>query len=157
MNMTTDNNPLDWSTSYSQYLMRSAAVAARTLKFYNDALERVSQAKLPPTIFSDHFPRFAQAHAAEYAAGLTEAASSFFGDLVRLGAALGQTHAGSESVAVEPEIVPPRFDPSNPARWFEQFAEYAGQLTVRNQNISRAARPRGRGRHDAKRGSAIHV
>jgi len=28
-------------------------------------------------------------------------------------------------------MTPPRFDPSNPARWFEQVAEYAGQLNAR--------------------------
>jgi hypothetical protein len=81
--------------------------------------------------FQDHFPRFAQAHAAEYSARLAEAGARFLGELVRLGASLGQQRAGSDGQAPEPEAVPPRFDATNPVRWFEQLAEYAGQLSAR--------------------------
>jgi hypothetical protein len=128
-----ENDPTDWSTSYSRYLTRSAALSARTLKLYHEALECVSQGKMPPTIFQDYFPRFAQAHAAVYAASLAGAGARFFSELVRLGAGLGQPQSGSE-----PEIVPPRFDATNPVRWFEQFAEYAGQLSAHGVKTYRA-------------------
>ena len=62
--MTPEPHPTDWSTSYSQYLARSAALSARSLNFYQIALERIAQGKLAPTIFQDHFPAFAVTHAA---------------------------------------------------------------------------------------------
>ena len=124
--MTTENDLADWSTSYSQYLTRSAALSARTSKLYQEALEGVSKGKISPIVFQEHFPRFVQAHAAEYATLLAGAGARFFSDLIRQGAALGQSRSGSE-----PEIVPPRFDASNPVRWFEQLAEYAGQIGAR--------------------------
>ena len=37
----------------------------------------------------------------------------------------------------EPEAVPPRFDATNPARWFEQLAEYAGRLNARALRVYR--------------------
>jgi hypothetical protein len=63
-------------------LTRSAALSARTLKLYLEALDRISQGRLTPTVFQDHFPRFAQAHAAEYSARLAEAGARFFSELV---------------------------------------------------------------------------
>lgn len=133
--MTAEHNASDWSTSYSQYLTRSAALSARTLKLYLEALDRISQGRLTPTVFQDHFPRFAQAHAAEYSARLAEAGARFFSELVRLGASLGQPRDGA--AMPEPEAVPPRFDATNPARWFEQLAEYAGRLNARALKLYR--------------------
>ena len=133
--MTAEHNPGDWSTSYSHYLTRSAALSARTLKLYLETLERISQGRLTPTVFQDHFPRFAQAHAAEYSARLAETGARFLSELVRIGASLGQRN-GAE--APEPEVIPPRFDASNPVRWFEQLAEYAGQLNARAVRMYRA-------------------
>jgi len=129
--VTAEHNPADWSTTYTQYLTRSAALSARTWKLYLEALERISQGKLTPNVFQEHFPRFAQAHGTEYSARLAEAGARFLGELLQLSASLGQQRPGSDSPAPEAEMVPPRFDASNPVRWFEQLAEYAGQLNAR--------------------------
>jgi hypothetical protein len=125
-------NSTNWTTSYSQYLTRSAALSARTLSLYQLALEQVSQGKLPPTIFQDHFPAFAAAHAAEFTHRYSEVGSRFLSDLVRLG-----SHSGQEQVDAR-EAAPPQFDPANPARWYEQIAEYAGQLNARAIKAYRA-------------------
>ncbi len=122
-------NTTDWSTSYSQYLARSAALSARTLNLYQLALERVSQGKLPPTIFQDYFPTFALAHGSEFTNQFAELGSRFLSHLVRLGSSFSQQ--APDVVGEERETVPPRFDASNPARWYEQIAEYAGQLNAR--------------------------
>jgi len=133
--MAPETNSADWSTSYSQYLARSAAQSARTLNLYQLALERISQGKLPPTIFQDHFPVFAAGHSAEYSKRLSEVASRFLSDLVRLGAGFSQQ---GNSAVPEPEIVPPRFESSNPTRWYEELAEYAGRLNARALKAYRA-------------------
>jgi len=127
---------LDWSSSYARYLAKSAAQSARTLSLYQEALERVAQGKLRPTVFQDHYPRFVEADAARYSAKLAEVGARFLSDLVRLGASLPERRTGSE--AGEPEIAPPRFDASNPVRWFEQLAEYAGLLNARALKTYRA-------------------
>jgi len=134
--VTAEHNPGDWSTSYSHYLTRSAALSARALKLYLEGLDRISQGRLTPTVFQDHFPRFAQAHATEYSAQLAETGARFLSELVRLGASLGQQRHGA--APPEPETIPPRFDPTNPVRWFEQLAEYAGQLNARAVRMYRA-------------------
>jgi hypothetical protein len=134
--MTPEMNSTDWSTSYSQYLARSAALSARTLNLYQLALERVSQGKLPATIFQDHFPAFALAHGAEFTNRFAEVGSRFLSDLVRLGSNNFSQQPGA--AAAERESVPPQFDASNPARWYEQLAEYAGQLNARAAKAYRA-------------------
>lgn len=128
--MAAEQNSADWSTSYTQFLSRSAALSARSLKLYQEALERVSQGKLPPTVFQDHLPRFVQAHAAEYTTRVAEVGAHFLSEVMRLGASVAQQPPDSQT-ATEPKIVPPRFDVSNPSRWFEQLGEYAGQLNAR--------------------------
>lgn len=122
-------NSTDWSASYSQYLARSAAISARSLNLYQLALEHVAQGKLPPTIFQDHFPHFAVAHAAEFTNRFAEVGSRFLGNLVRFGSSFPQQAGGTD--AAEAEVAPPEFDPSNPSRWYEQMAEYAGTLNAR--------------------------
>ena len=130
--MKPETNSTNWTTSYSQYLTRSAALSARTLSLYQLALEQVSQGKLPPTIFQDHFPAFAVAHAAEFTHRYGEVGSRFLSGLVRLGPNSWQEQADAR------EVVPPQFDASNPARWYEQIAEYAGQLNARAIKAYRA-------------------
>jgi hypothetical protein len=95
------------------------------------ALERVAQGKLPPTIFQDHFPSFAVTHGAEFTNRFAEVGSRFLGNLVRLGSSFPQQAGGTDTAETGPEISPPQFDASNPARWYEQVAEYAGQLNAR--------------------------
>jgi len=133
-NGATDGGPADWSTSYSRYLARSAAQSAKTLKLYQEALECVSQGKLAPTVFQEHFPRFAQARGVEYANKLSELGARFLSGLVRIAAGAGNADAwgqGQPAGVFEPDIQPPQFEPSDPARWFQQIAEYAGQLNAR--------------------------
>lgn len=125
-----ESNSTAWSTSYSQYLARSAAISARSMNLYQLALEHVAQGKLPPTIFQDHFPAFAVAHAAEFTNRFAEVGSRFMGNLVRLGSSFPQQAGASDSAEAEAET-PPEFDPSNPSRWYEQVAEYAGKLNAR--------------------------
>lgn len=137
--MTPEMDPIDWSTSYSQYLARSAAISARTLNLYQLALERVSRGDLPATIFQDHFPIFAVTHGAEFTNRFAEVGSRFLSDLVRLGSSFSQQPPEVGGPAVEFESVPPRFDPSNPMRWYEQIAEYVGQLNARAVNAYRRA------------------
>src|SRR6267142_117287 len=126
--MAPDMKSTDWSTSYSQYLARSAALSARTLNLYQMTLEHVSQGKLPPTVFQDHFPSFAFTHGAEFADRFAEVGSRFLSDLVRLGSGFSQQ---ASDRAEEREPSPPHFDTSDPARWYEQVAEYAGKLNAR--------------------------
>jgi hypothetical protein len=136
--MTRETNSTDWSTSYSRYLARSAALSARTLNLYQLALERVSQGKLPPTIFQDHFSTFALFHGVEFTNRFAEVGSRFLSDLVRLGSSFSQQPAGAGETQADRETVPPQFDVSNPARWYEQLAEYAGQLNARAVKAYRA-------------------
>ncbi len=136
--MTTETPSADWSTLYSHYLARSAAISARTLNLYQLALERVSQGKLPPTIFQDHFSAFALAHGAEFSNRFAEVGSRFLSDLVRLGSSYSMQPSDSGAAAPEPETVPPRFDPSNPTRWYEEIAEYSGRLNARAIKAYRA-------------------
>ncbi|HXP61554.1 MAG TPA: hypothetical protein VN829_13740, partial [Dongiaceae bacterium] len=111
--MAPETTSADWSSSYSQYLARSAALSARTLNLYQLALERISQGKLPPTVFQDHFPVFAAAHTTEFSKRLSEVASRFLSELVRSAASFAQQR---NSTAPEPETVSPKFEASNPAR-----------------------------------------
>jgi len=127
--MNPEISSTDWSTSYSQYLARSVALSARTLSLYQLALERVSQGKLTPTIFQDHFPAFMVAHAGEITTRLAEVGSRFLSDFVRISSSFSQQVP--EMAEGERELVPPQFDATNPARWYEQIAEYMGQLNAR--------------------------
>ena len=126
--MADELNSDNWSALYSKYLARSAALSAQTMNLYQLALERVSQGKLPPTVFQDHFPNFAVAHASAFTKRLSEISSQFLSDLMRLGSRSSQQQP---SAATERESPPPQFDPSNPARWYEQLAEYTGQVNAR--------------------------
>jgi hypothetical protein len=98
------------------------------LKLYQEALEYVSQGRLPPTIFQEHFPRFVQQYGAIYADRLGRMGAEFLSsvtDLNRRG-----SHRPSETNGFDNEVPPPTFDASNPGRWFEQYAEYAGKLNA---------------------------
>jgi len=136
--MAPEMNSTDWSTSYSQYLARSAALSARTLNLYQLALERVSQGKLPPTIFQDHFPTFAVAHGAEFTNRFADVGSRFLSELVRVGCSFSQQPPDAGAAATERESLPPQFDASNAARWYEQIEEYAGELNARAIRAYRA-------------------
>lgn len=132
----TGSSSPDWSTSYSQFLSRATAQAAATLGLYQQALTRVSEGKLEPTAFQNEFPRFVQSHGAKYSNRLSEMGSRFLRRLVELSAAYSRQGAGSEFS--EPDLLPPRFESENAARWFEQFAEYAGKLNNRAMRAYRS-------------------
>jgi hypothetical protein len=123
--------PSDWSNSYSQYLARSAAISSRTLHLYQLVMERISQGKLPATIFQDHFPTFAGIHGQEFANRFADIGSRFLTDLVRLGTQFSPRDSATHTTGADQEIAPPQFDPANQGRWCEQLAEYAGQLNAR--------------------------
>jgi hypothetical protein len=57
--------------------------------------------------------------------------------LVRLGPNSWQEADGAVDAGAG-DAVPPQFDSSNPARWYEQIAEYAGQLNARAIKAYRA-------------------
>ena len=121
----------DWSSTYSNFLSRASAQAAATLELYQQALIRVSEGKLEPTVFQIHFPRFIQANGTRYTNSLSELGSRFLGRLVDLSSTYSRQ---GESVAPnfgDPDLVPPRFEADSPLRWFEQLAEYAGKLNNR--------------------------
>ena len=122
----------DWSSTYSNFLSRASGQAAATLELYQQALIRVAEGKLEPTVFQTHFPKFIQANGSLYTNRLSELGSRFLTRLVDLSSSYSRQ--GVESVAPnfgEPELVPPRFETDNPMRWFEQLAEYAGKLNNR--------------------------
>jgi hypothetical protein len=136
---TFEGSPTDWSTLYSQYLARSAAQSAKTLKLYQETMECVALGKLSPTVFQEHLPRFSQARGTEYVTKLSELGARFLSGLVRINAKNIDLQAMGQSTGVsEPDIPLPHFEPSNPAQWFQQLAEYAGQLNARALKVYRA-------------------
>ncbi|MBS1820571.1 MAG: hypothetical protein JST61_01135 [Acidobacteria bacterium] len=123
-----DHPSPDWPTSYTQVLARSAAGTAKTLRLYQETLEYVSQGRLPATIFQEHFPHFIQHYGASYADRAAKIGAEFLSGLAELNGS-GHLRAG-EANGLHEAVVPPLFDASNPARWFEQYAEYAGKLNA---------------------------
>lgn len=129
----TEERPLDhlspdWSTSYSQFLARSASSTAKTLMLYQHALEYVSQGRLPATIFQEHFPRFIQQYGAIYADRLGRIGAEFLMNVSALNRS--SSPSAERTNDLSEEVAPPVFDAANPARWFEQYAEYAGRLNA---------------------------
>ncbi len=122
----------DWSTTYSNFLSRASGQAAATLELYQQALIRVSEGKLEPTVFQTHFPKFIQAHGSRYTSRLSEIGSHFLSRLVELSSSYSRQGAepGAPNFG-EPELVPPRFEADSPLRWFEQLGEYSGKLNNR--------------------------
>jgi hypothetical protein len=122
----------DWSSTYSNFVSRASGQAAATLELYQQALIRVAEGKLEPTIFLTHFPKFIQSNGNLYTNRLSEVGSRFLSRLVDLSSSYSRQ--GVEPVASgfgEQELVPPRFESDHPMRWFEQLAEYAGKLNNR--------------------------
>jgi hypothetical protein len=124
-----DSTSSDWSTSYSQFLTRSASNTTKTLKLYQQVLEYVSLGRLPATVFQEHLPHFIQRHGASYADRLGRLGAEFLSSLTELNGRDSQPSAGAKGA--DEEIPVPVFEASNPTRWFEQYAEYAGKLNAR--------------------------
>lgn len=123
----------DWSSSYAHILAKAAAHSARSLKLYQEALELVSQGKLAPSALLDHVPSFAQSHAAAYSNKVAELGARFLTDLLRLG-----LNIPGQAAPKDADITPPKFDPSNTTRWFEQLAEYSGRMNAQALKAYRA-------------------
>lgn len=121
-----EDSPSDWSTSYSQFLARSAAHASKTLQMYQEALACVAQGRLPPTVFEEYYPKFVKANASAYTERLTALGGEFLSSLTQL-----NKSSSAPQDEMEAEIPVPVFEPRNPAQWFEQYAGYAGQLNAR--------------------------
>lgn len=121
--------PSDWSSDYARFLAGSGTHAAKTLKLYQEILEYVARGQLAATVFQEYYPRFAQKHGTAYTDRLNELAAEFLHNLVELGAAESQKSAVAENL--DEEIPLPVFDTAHPTRWFEQYAEFAGQMNAR--------------------------
>jgi virginiamycin B lyase len=126
-----DANAGDWSTTYAQFLSRSAALSAKTMGLYQLVLERIAQGKLAATVFQDRLPSFIVVHGARFTNQLSEVVSRFLGALINLGMGMSRRPDGPLPLHEEAPLIPPQLDPSNPARWYEQLAEFAGQLNAR--------------------------
>jgi len=126
---TGGGGPADWSVLYSHYLARSTALSAATLKLSQEVMERVSRGQLPPSVFQDHYTRFAQARGVEYSRKLSELGAEFLSELVRIGA------ISSTDEAEPPE--PPEISP-DPNQWSQQLTEYATRLNTRAMSAYRA-------------------
>jgi hypothetical protein len=122
----TEDAPSDWSTSYSQFLARTAAHAAKTLQLYQEVLACVAQGRLPATVFEEYYPSFVKANGSAYTERLTALGGEFLSSLTKLNNSDSTTRD-----EIDGEITVPVFEPGNPARWFEQYADYAGQLNAR--------------------------
>jgi hypothetical protein len=122
----TEDPPSDWSKSYSQFLARTAGHASRTLQLYQEVLACVAQGRLPATVFEEYYPSFIKANGSAYIERLTALGGEFLSSLTQL------NNSGSATRGeIDGEVTAPVFELGNPARWFEQYAEYAGQLNAR--------------------------
>jgi hypothetical protein len=122
----TEDAPSDWSTSYSRFLARAAAHASRTLQLYQEVLACVAQGRLSASVFEEYYPSFVKANGSAYTERLTALGGEFLSSLTIL------NNSGSATRdEIDGEIPVPVFEPGSPARWFEQYAEYAGQLNAR--------------------------
>lgn len=128
----TEDGPSDWSTSYSQFLARSAGHASRTLQLYQEVLSCVAQGRLPVTVFEEYYGSFVRANGPAYAERLTALGGEFLGSLTQLNNSRMTTRD-----EIDDEIPAPVFEPRNPARWFEQYADYAGRVNARAVRIYR--------------------
>jgi hypothetical protein len=124
--------PAEWSAWYTDYLTRSSAQSAKTLKLFQEVLECVSRGDLSPTAFQDLLPTFAQARGTEYLTKLSALTSRFFTGLVQIGATWSQEQAELLMPGFSiSELSPPQFDLKDPIKWFQQLTDYTAQLSTR--------------------------
>jgi hypothetical protein len=119
----------DLSASYARFLTGSGSHAAKTLKFYQEILEYVARGQLAATVFQEYYPQFAKTHGTRYAERLNDLAAEFLRSLVELSASEARRSSAPEDSDVHVSL--PTFETTNPTRWFEQYAEFAGQLNAR--------------------------
>jgi hypothetical protein len=121
----------DWSALYEQYLTRTAGQSARTLELYQKVMQSVSRHELAPNALQDMLAAFVQARGAAYTERLSELNTRFFSGLVQISTtySLDLAELIAPGIAV-PLAPPPRFDAADPARWFQQLTDYAGQVSA---------------------------
>jgi hypothetical protein len=131
--------PADSSKAYLEYLTRFTAQSARVLNLYQQILESVSHGHLAPTVFQDQYLRFTQAHWPEYATKLAQLNGRFLSELIQIGTLYRPEQMDFASVSSdEPDLRPPQFNAADAATWFQQLADYAGQLNARALKAYRA-------------------
>ena len=122
----------EWTTLYSQYLLRVANQSAKTLELYQEVMDCVAQGALPATVLQDMQPDFVQARGSDYSSQFAEITMRFFAGVLQIGARY--TNELSEVVAPavgETPLQPPPLNVADPAQWFQQLNEYATQLNAR--------------------------
>ncbi|HRN60958.1 MAG TPA: hypothetical protein PLF73_00655 [Luteimonas sp.] len=121
-----DGRESNWSDAYARFLAGSLANAQKTLRLYQQTLECVAAGRLPSTIFQEYYPRFVQRHGAVYGERLSQLVAGFMGRF----AELNKRNAAFPGDG-DDQVSPPVFEARDPARWLEQYAEYAGALNAR--------------------------
>ncbi len=121
-----DGSESSWSDAYARFLSGSLANAQKTLRLYQQSLECVASGRLPSTIFQEYYPQFVQRHGVAYGERLSQLFAGFMGRF----AELNKRNAAFPADGDDP-VSPPVFEARDPARWLEQYAEYAGKLNAR--------------------------
>ncbi|WP_157006924.1 hypothetical protein [Luteibacter yeojuensis] len=122
----SDDSEPSWSDAYARFLSGSLSNAQKTLQLYQQSLECVASGRLPPTIFQEYYPRFVQRHGAAYGERLSQLFAGFMGRFAELNKRNAAFPADGDDA-----VPPPVFEAGDPARWLEQYAEYAGKLNAR--------------------------
>jgi hypothetical protein len=122
----------EWSIWYTEYLTRSTTQSAQTLELFQEVLQRVSRGQLSPTAMQELLPKFSQTRSAEYAVRFAGLSSRFFTGLLQIGTVYSreQVEILTPGSSAE-EIPPPKFDTTDPVRWFQQLSQYASDLNSR--------------------------
>jgi hypothetical protein len=120
----------EWLTAYTDYLRRTAEQSADTLDLYQQITDLIVRGELAPTATQDMLGSFVQARGSAYSDRLAQLNMRFFSEMVRIGTAYAHElgHALLPDAPVPP--VPPPFDASDPAGWFQQLGEYSQQLST---------------------------
>ena len=123
--------PTEWPSLYAQYLTRSASQSARTLELYQEVMDCVARGELAPTVFQDMLASFGQARGAAYTEKLAGLSMRFFSELVKASTAYSNELVELFMPGSWTPPPPPQYDPTNPAQWYQELTNYAGQLSAR--------------------------
>ncbi len=119
----------EWSTWYTQYLRRAAEQSERTLELYQRVIDCVARGELAPTAHQDRLNAFYKTRGATYGVKLSDVTLRFFSGVVQSSTAYSREMADVLTPDVAPPFPMPTLDPSDPARWFQQLAEYGRELS----------------------------
>jgi hypothetical protein len=120
----------EWFTAYTDYLKRAAGQSANTIELYQEITDRIVRGDLAPTATQDLLASFLQTRGTAYSDELAQLNMRFFGEMVRISTAYAHElgHAVLPEAPVAP--VPPPFDASDPAGWFQELTDYSQQLSA---------------------------